>query len=142
MTARLWADRRGATSLEFALVLPIFLLLLLGIIVYGQYFAIRIAVVHAASEGARASVMGLDEAERHDNATTRVSQVMTGYAPLVTVTASNPQTTAASTSDGSGVFKVTVAYTIPSVGFVNLSSLVPSPDGRISYTATASYGGY
>ena len=138
----MWRDRSGAASLEFALVVPIFLLLLVGVIVYGQYFAIRIAVVHAASEGARASVMGLDETERQSNAKTRVDEVMKGYAPLVTVTAGNPNVTAASTADASGVFKVTVAYTIPTVGFVDLSSLVPSPNGLVTYTATASYGGY
>lgn len=135
----MWRDRSGAASLEFALVVPIFLLLLAGIVVYGQYFAIRIAVVHAASEGARASVMGLDETERQTYATTRVDEVMKSYAPLVTVSPGNPNVT---TTDTSGVFKVTVAYTIPTVGFVDLTSLVPSPSGLVSYAATASYGGY
>ena len=43
----------GVAAVEFALVAPIFLILVFSIIIYGFYFATYIAVVHAASEGAR-----------------------------------------------------------------------------------------
>ena len=56
-------DRRGVAAVEFALVAPIFLLIIAGIIVFGFYFAIQVAVTEAASEGARLSVAGLTAAE-------------------------------------------------------------------------------
>ena len=47
-------SRRGIAALEFALVAPLFLVLVFGIVVYGIYFATWIVVTEAASEGARA----------------------------------------------------------------------------------------
>jgi Flp pilus assembly protein TadG len=44
---------RGAVLIEFALVLPVFLLLLLGAIDWGWYFVLRETAVNAVREGAR-----------------------------------------------------------------------------------------
>ncbi|HVI97025.1 MAG TPA: TadE/TadG family type IV pilus assembly protein, partial [Anaeromyxobacter sp.] len=57
------ADRRrherGAAAVEFALVLPLLLVLLLGAIDWGYFFFLQEVVVNAAREGARAgSVIG------------------------------------------------------------------------------------
>lgn len=46
--------QRGAVAVEFALVLPLLLLLLLGMMDYGWYFFCRLSVTNAAREGARA----------------------------------------------------------------------------------------
>src|SRR3546814_8901086 len=46
----------GVAAIEFALIAPIFLILMFGIVVYGFYFGTCIALAHAASEGARASI--------------------------------------------------------------------------------------
>ncbi len=45
--------RSGAALLEFALVLPIFLLLLLGIMEFSSVFFVRHAMLNAAREAAR-----------------------------------------------------------------------------------------
>lgn len=45
--------RRGAVLLEFVLVLPFFLLLLLGAIDWGWYFVLRETTLNAVREGAR-----------------------------------------------------------------------------------------
>jgi Flp pilus assembly protein TadG len=53
--------RSGGQSLvEFALVLPVFLLLLGGIIDFGFMFYSRITVINAAREGARSAVTSID----------------------------------------------------------------------------------
>jgi Flp pilus assembly protein TadG len=44
---------RGAAAVEFALVLPVLLLLVLGAIDWGWYFYLREVVTNAAREGAR-----------------------------------------------------------------------------------------
>jgi Flp pilus assembly protein TadG len=48
---------RGAAVVEFALVVPALLLVLLGTIDWGYYFFVREATVNAAREGARAGTL-------------------------------------------------------------------------------------
>ena len=63
--ARIEGGRReGAAAVEFALVGPVFILLLVGMIVYGAWFWMAHSVQSAVSEGARAAIAGLDAAER------------------------------------------------------------------------------
>ena len=49
--------RRGAAAVEFALIAPLFLLLLAGIIEFGQAFRIQHAVSNASRRGARLAAM-------------------------------------------------------------------------------------
>jgi hypothetical protein len=49
--------------LEFALVLPVLLLILFGIIEYGWVLTSQIVLTNAASEGARAGIKAEDDAE-------------------------------------------------------------------------------
>lgn len=50
---------RGAAAVEFALVLPVLLLLLFGIIEYGIYFSDQISTRHGAASGARMAAIRL-----------------------------------------------------------------------------------
>jgi Flp pilus assembly pilin Flp len=52
------AGERGAAALEFALIAPVLLLLLLGIIEFGFMFQAQLALTHAAREGARMAAVG------------------------------------------------------------------------------------
>ncbi|CAG2128744.1 TadE/TadG family type IV pilus assembly protein [Ralstonia mannitolilytica] len=49
-------DRTGAVSIEFAVVLPLLLTLMLGITYYGLIFAMQQVLTLAAEEGARAAL--------------------------------------------------------------------------------------
>jgi Flp pilus assembly protein TadG len=49
-------DERGASAVEFALLLPLLLLILFAIIEYGWFFANRIVLMNAVSDAARAAV--------------------------------------------------------------------------------------
>ncbi|MEX2659755.1 MAG: TadE family protein [Acidimicrobiales bacterium] len=55
-TARRCADERGAAMVEFALVVPLFVFLLLGLIAFGLILALKQSVTQSAEEGARAAV--------------------------------------------------------------------------------------
>lgn len=46
-------DERGAAAVEFALVVPVLLALLLGIVEFGRAYNVQISVTHAARETAR-----------------------------------------------------------------------------------------
>ncbi len=54
---------RGQAMVEFALVLPILLLLLFGMIEFGRVFHEYLVVTHAAREGARVATLGGTDAE-------------------------------------------------------------------------------
>ncbi len=49
---------RGASAVEFALVLPLLLLVVAGIIDFGRALYTQVMLTNAAREGARAAVMG------------------------------------------------------------------------------------
>ncbi len=51
-------DRRGTASVEFALVLPLLLALLFGIIEFGFLFKDQLSIQQSAREGARVAAVG------------------------------------------------------------------------------------
>jgi len=53
MRSKKTKDQSGAVAVEFALVLPIFLVLVLGIFEFGRAFNIQISLSEAAREAAR-----------------------------------------------------------------------------------------
>lgn len=84
---RLGPSRRGrgeggASALEFALVVPVLLLIIFGIIEFGFMFQAQLALTHAAREGARlASVGKYDTAAVLDRAYPVVPAISTAPSP-------------------------------------------------------------
>jgi Flp pilus assembly protein TadG len=109
-------NRRGAAVVEFAVVAPVFFLLVFGIIEYGRMVMVQQLITNASREGARRAV--LDGAT-----TTEVTTVVGNYlasggihGATVTVTPNPP-------ADAGYGAPVTVAVGIP---FTNVSWL-PTP---------------
>jgi Flp pilus assembly protein TadG len=50
---KIWRDERGATALEFAILAPVFFLLILGIIAFGLLFWTQVGLQHGAAMAAR-----------------------------------------------------------------------------------------
>ncbi len=73
---------RGAAIVEFAIILPLLLTLLFGIIEFGWVFMIRQTLANAAREGCRVAVL---KTATEDDVLQRVREVMvpTGYAENV-----------------------------------------------------------
>src|SRR3546814_19559902 len=71
---RLLRSERAAAVVEMALVLPLFVALAMGILVYGQYFLLAHSVQQAAHDGARAAILGPDAAHRRDIAARAVGR--------------------------------------------------------------------
>lgn len=122
---RLVRGERGAAIIEMALVLPLFLALLMGVLVYGQYFMLAHSVQQAANDGARASIAGLDTADRSAVATRTVGRSLQAVGGTHSVTVS--ETTEAVT--------VAVTFTAPQNSILR-SSFVPSPGTVIRARAT------
>ena len=63
-TYTLLKDRRGTSAIEFAIVAPIFILVLTTIAAYAIYFGAALSVEQIAADAARYSVAGLTATER------------------------------------------------------------------------------
>lgn len=124
----------GVASVEFALLAPLLLAIMLGVISYSMYFTVLIAVTEAAAVGARASVAGLDCQERQSLASGAVTNFFASYggflAPVTPVTSCN-----------GGSFQVRVTYNIASLNLGMMAGFVPVPTTSPSATVTVSTGG-
>lgn len=50
---KIWRDERGATALEFAILAPVFFLIIIGIIAFGLLFWTKVGLQHGAAMAAR-----------------------------------------------------------------------------------------
>jgi Flp pilus assembly protein TadG len=62
--ARLAADIRGVAVVEMAIVLPVLLVILMGIVTYGSWFLTAHSVQQVANDAARASLAGVNATDR------------------------------------------------------------------------------
>ena len=103
---------RGAALVEFALVLPLLMTILMGILDYGYVYYVRLTMTNAAREGARVGATRDDDAAA-DAAETAAQT----YLASAGITAS-----VAATTPSHGAPAVTVVVTVspftPLVGFL------------------------
>ncbi len=62
------SDDRGAAVVEFALVLPVLIILLLGMVEFARVFNVQISLSNAAREGARTMAIENDATIARDSA--------------------------------------------------------------------------
>ncbi len=108
--------RRGAAAVEFAVVAPVFLLLVFGMIEYGRMVMVQQVITNASREGARAGVL---DGSSNADVLGVVNQYLTSGSisgATITVTPTNPE-------DAEFGDPVTVSVDIP---FSQVSWL-PSP---------------
>jgi Flp pilus assembly protein TadG len=108
--------RRGAAAVEFAVVAPIFLLLVLGMIEYGRMVMVQQVITNASREGARCAV--LDGSAYQD-----VIDTVQGY--LTSGSVSGATVTVVPTNPEDAAFGDPVTVTVD-IGFSQVSWL-PSP---------------
>lgn len=72
-------DARGAAAVEFALIMPILLLLVFGIISYGYMLSFRQAISQAAAEGARAAAVAQRDADQQPDALAAMNEALESY---------------------------------------------------------------
>lgn len=129
------ADRRGVAAIEFAMVAPLLILMMLGMVVYGGWFLMAHSVQSLASEGARAAIAGLDPLERDALARSFVVAQAEDLGLQSQRASIEVESTAA-------VIRVNVAYDISDHPLMALSAIVPSPPRIIRRTAVVRLGGY
>lgn len=71
-------DDRGAAAVEFALVVPILLLLVFGIVNFGQFLSVRQTATQAAAEGARAAAVTMAGGNPTTNGVAAMTSALAG----------------------------------------------------------------
>jgi Flp pilus assembly protein TadG len=135
------SSEAGVAAIEFALIAPIFLILMFGIVIYGFYFGTRIAVAHAAAEGARAAVAGLTAGERSSFAEAQVRTVFARYAPLLTDDPAHLHVVSGPSAEA-GLFEVTVRYDLSDRNFGRFAGFLPLPSSQPEVTVVTANGGF
>ncbi len=100
---------RGAAAVEFALVLPILIMLLLGVIEFGYAMFVQSTIAGAAREGARSLAI--------TQSTSSAIQVAVSAAqPAVNISGEVTADSSGCSSTPSGLVTVSVAHTYSGIG--------------------------
>lgn len=132
-------DRTAASAVEFAIVMPVFLIVLFGIIAYGSYLAMIHGLQQLTAEAARASIGGLSDSERLSLATNDIGSNVGTYALLAP---DRLTVVSAATDPNTGSFTVTVKYDASDMFIFNMPQFVPAPNPVIVRSASIQRGGY
>jgi hypothetical protein len=68
--------KRGSSAVEFALALPVFILLVIGIIEFGWYFFVQHTLQYATREGMRLALVGRQLTDPQGNVMTREASII------------------------------------------------------------------
>jgi Flp pilus assembly protein TadG len=125
-------NRRGAAVVEFAIVAPIFFLLIFGMIEFGRVVMVQQLLTNASREGARLGVL-------NDATVSQVQTKVVNYlsGANITIAATDVDVDyATDPSSPDGGESVTVTVSVP----FNQVSWLPSPMFLSGYTLSASSG--
>jgi Flp pilus assembly protein TadG len=131
---------RGAVAVEFAMVIPLLLLLLLGVIDFGRAMYVKNSLVYAASQGARvAAIHSSNWSAVANQAVTdlnipRLAGTTGSESATVTSTAACPADAAASADTAT----VSVTVSIP-FHWITPVGILPSAGSINSLNATATW---
>ena len=136
---RQWRDYRGASAVEFALILPVFMLIMVGTLSYGLYFGAAHSVQQLAAEAARATVSGLTPVERALLAQDSVNTSLPNYSMI------QPEriaVTVGAHASNADLFDVAVTYDASNMPIWIFEGLLPLPPKVIQRAAVVRRGGY
>lgn len=118
---------RGAAAVEFALVLPILLLLVIGILEFGRAYHVQTTLSNAARDGVR--VMALqDNSSAAEAQTMESAESLDITVDMITVT---PSTGCAASGTAPGMASVTIEYP-----FELISGFLPIDDFTLTGKGT------
>lgn len=136
--ARWFRDNRGTSAVEFAILTPVFLLLITGMLAYGIYFGAAHSLQQLAADAARTSIAGLNQAERN----TLVRAFLDANAGDYMLIERNRLTFAIGDKPGDpNQYRVTLSYDASQLPIWNLYPPLPLPSPQIAYSSTIRRGG-
>ena len=119
----------GTAAIEFAIIVPVFFLMVFGMIAFGIWLSAANTIQQAAAGAARASVAGLNSAERESFARSYIENTLASGAfvdpeKILVEVGDNP--------DLAGSYRVIVTYDASDLPIWNMigSNLLPDPEIR------------
>jgi Flp pilus assembly protein TadG len=136
VTGRFLACRGGTSAVEFAVIAPVFILMLLTLCAYGIYLGTAHSIQQIAADAARIAVAGLDAGERASLAGSYIDQATLAY-PFI----EKAHLQVAVQDDAlPGQFTVRLSYDAARLPIWNLVTF-PLPSTEISRFSTIRVGG-
>ncbi|MBI4922246.1 MAG: pilus assembly protein [Devosia nanyangense] len=131
-------EQGAASAVEFALLAPVFLLMLFGMIAYAIYFGAAFSVQQIAADAARTSIAGLSHNERDSLVSSYIANNAGAY---VLIDATRVTYAIGDKPDDVNQYQVTVSYDAASLPIWNLYVPLPLPSKTIAYTSVIRKGG-
>lgn len=128
----------GAAVIEFAILTPVFLMMLTGMLAYGIYFGAAHALQQLAADAARTAIAGLTETERNGLVQAYLARNAAAYMLI------DPLRLSHSIGDSPGdpnQYSVVLRYDASDLPIWNLYPPLPLPSQQIVYGATIRRGG-
>ena len=129
-------DMRATAAIEFAILTPVFLLMLTGMMAYAIYFGAANSIQQLTADAARTAIAGLNQAERN----TLVDAFLTNNAGEYLLIDQAKVTIGDKPGDPTQ-YLVTVRYDASDLPIWNLYLPLPLPSPVITYTSTIRRGG-
>lgn len=128
----------GTAAIEFALIAPLFLVLLMGMLAYGIYFGAAHSVQQLAADAARTAIAGLNPTERQTLAQNFIALNAGDY---VFIEADKLAVQVADNPGDAQQFVVSVQYEAANLPIWGLLVDLPLPGKTIARSSTIRIGG-
>lgn len=135
---RFGADRSATAAVEFAILSPLYLFLIMGMTAYGIYFGASHSVQQLSADAARAAIAGINAAERQTLASDFIERNARGYLFI------DPEKLSVAVGDNpsvQGQFDVTVSYDASGLPIWSLFDRLAMPHHTIQRRSTIRIGG-
>lgn len=131
-------DSSGTSAVEFAILTPVFLLLLTGMLAYGIYFGAAHSLQQLAADAARTAIAGLNETERNSLVRTFLDGNAGDY---MLIDRNRLSFTIGDKPGDPSQYRVTLRYDASQLPIWNLYPPLPLPGAEIAYSSTIRRGG-
>ena len=138
ISKRKYGKEDGVAAVEFAILTPVLLLMLLGMLAYGIYFGAAHSVQQLAADAARTSIAGLDANERDSLVRTFIDNNARDY---VFIDARKLTYAIGDKPGDASQYLVTIRYDASELPIWNLGVPLPSPGRTIGFTSVIRKGG-
>lgn len=131
-------DTRATSAIEFAILTPVFLLMLTGMMAYGIYFGAANSIQQLTADAARTAIAGINEAERNQLVRSFLANNAGDY---LLIDKNRVSFSIGDKPNDPNQYRVTVHYDASQLPIWNLYLPLPLPSPRITYTSVIRRGG-
>ena len=131
-------DFRAAAAIEFAILVPVYVMLVTGMMAYGIYFGAAHSIQQIAADAARTAIAGLTLTERNSLVGSFLDNNASGY---VFIQRSDLTYAVGAKAGDPNEYTVTINYNAAALPIWNLYVPLPLPSRTISYSSSIRIGG-